>query len=178
MKRPGKYVWLILAFMIGIGSCGLMYFIGNFLFGDTVHNWFEYIARTYQLQTGEIASTDRLVYFIIFSIIGMTFSPIGEELLYRGVIHKSFANSVGERSASFLDSAAFGLTHLAHFGIIFYAGKWDIVLIPALLWVTLIFGTGLVFHYCKQKSGSILGAIICHAGFNLAMNYFIFYHII
>lgn len=30
---------------------------------------------------------------------------------------------------------------------------------------------------CKQQTGSLLGAIIAHAGFNLAMIYFIFYHL-
>jgi len=35
-----------------------------------------------------------------------------------------------------------------------------------------------LFTYARIKSGSILGAIIAHAGFNLAMIYFIFYHIL
>jgi membrane protease YdiL (CAAX protease family) len=35
-----------------------------------------------------------------------------------------------------------------------------------------------IFFFANKKSGSILGAIISHAAFNLAMMYFIFYQIL
>ena len=108
----------------------------------------------------------------------MTFSPIGEELLYRGLIHQCFVPRYGRNKASIIDSLAFGITHLAHFGLIFSLGEWQFLPIPALLWVLLTFVSSRLFYYCKQKSGSIYGAILCHAGFNLAMTYFIFYHIL
>ena len=76
-----------------------------------------------------------------------------------------------------MDSAAFGLTHLAHFGIVYIANEWHFLLVPALIWTTLIFLTGILFNICKYKSGSIWGAILSHMGFNLSMTYFIFYHI-
>ena len=108
----------------------------------------------------------------------MTFSPIGEELFYRGVVHACFATNNGEQKASIYDSLAFGLTHLAHFGIVYIAGAWSFLFIPALLWVIGMFFASRLFFVCKQKTQSILGAMICHAGFNITMIYFIFYHIL
>jgi hypothetical protein len=108
----------------------------------------------------------------------MTFSPIGEELFYRGVVHASFALEKSENTASIWDSIAFSLTHLAHFGIVFIDGKWKFIFIPALLWVTGMFFASRLFYLCKQKTKSLLGAVVCHAGFNVTMIYFIFYHIL
>ena len=77
-----------------------------------------------------------------------------------------------------INSTAFALTHLAHFGIIYLLGSWRFLLIPALLWVFSMFVASRIFFICKEKTGSILGAIISHAAFNLSMMYFIFYHIL
>lgn len=60
--------------------------------------------------------------------------------------------------------------------IVYFIGV--LLIIPAILWVFLMFITSRIFIICKKKTGSILGAIISHAGFNLTMMYFIFYHIL
>lgn len=107
----------------------------------------------------------------------MLFSPIGEEFLYRGVVHGSFIAKYGEVKASIFDGLAFALTHLAHFGIIYQAGSWDFYMVPALLWVVSMFTVSQVFFRCKLMCDSIFGAVFSHAGFNFAMMYFIFYYI-
>jgi membrane protease YdiL (CAAX protease family) len=178
MLKPRSLMWLFLSFLLGILGATLLYFLGKLLFNGTISNWFVSISQTYLLQTGDITPENKLVYFIIFAIIGMTFSPIGEEILYRGIIHRSFSISLGGKKASVVDNTAFGVTHLAHFGLVYNSGSWKLMVIPAMLWVILIFITGLLFNWCRIKTGSLLGAIFCHAGFNLGMNYFIFYHII
>ena len=110
--------------------------------------------------------------------MSMLFSPIGEELFYRGMIHGSFSRKYGDNKASHIDSLAFALTHLAHFGIVYVDGQWDFLLLPSLLWLIFMFFTSRLFHYCKKRTGSILGAIVSHAAFNGCMMYFIFYHIL
>ena len=77
---------------------------------------------------------------------------IGEELLYRGVVHSSFVSKYGEQKASYIDSVAFAITHLAHFGIVYIAGVWDFFLIPALIWVFLMFVTSQLFFYLQTKN--------------------------
>lgn len=136
-----------------------------------------YIAQSYQASGIRLDENNKLVYFIIYAVTSMTFSPVGEELFYRGIVHQSFAVNHGENKASVWDSLAFGVTHLAHFGIVYIAGRWDFLLIPAMLWMLGMFLSGRLFFLCKIKSGSLAGAILSHAGFNLTMIYLIFYHI-
>jgi membrane protease YdiL (CAAX protease family) len=108
-------------------------------------------------------------------IVVMTFSPIGEELFYRGVVHQAFKEGLGESWASVIDSAAFALTHLAHYGIVYIAGGWKFLPLPSLFWVSIMFLTCLVLNRVRRESGSIVGAILTHAGFNFAMGFLIFY---
>jgi len=166
------------AFTLGALTCVAVYFLGIWLYGNTLSNWLVYIAKSYQGSLPPDFEASKQLYFIIFAIISVTFSPIGEELLYRGLIHESFVKRMGEQKASIVDSAAFAITHLAHFGILYTITGWEFRFLPALLWMLLMFFTSRVFFYCKQRAGSIYAAVLCHAGFNLAMTYFIFYHIL
>jgi hypothetical protein len=121
---------------------------------------------------------NRLTYFVVFSLIGITFSPIGEEILYRGLIHESFAVKTGHYYASMIDSGAFAITHLAHFGIVYVEGKWQFLVLPSILWVLLMFLVSRLFYFARQKTGSILGAIVAHAAFNLTMAWIMVYVIL
>lgn len=178
IRMPKNIIWILYALFIGGLFCTLVYYIGEWLYQDSLKNWFVYISRSYTLPQN-MESVEVGAYFLIFAVIGMTFSPIGEELLYRGLIHESFATRVGDHKASIIDSLAFALTHLAHFGIVYTLKEsWSFLLVPAVLWVLLMFLASRLFFICRYKSGSILGAIICHAGFNLAMTYFIFFKIL
>ena len=105
----------------------------------------------------------------------MIFSPIGEEFLYRGIIHGSFVPKFGEMKASVFDSLAFAFTHIAHFGIIYTLGAWQFLPVPALLWVASMFLVSQVFFRCKLFCDSIWGAVAAHSGFNFVMMYGIFY---
>ena len=169
MRRSVQPLWLLWGFLLGCGMCLLLFTITKLSFGLELSNPFVYIAS--------LAGTDNdsAVYFLIYLIIVMSFSPIGEELFYRGVVHQAFKERFGERNASVIDSAAFALTHLAHFGIVYAAGGWKLLPVPALLWLTAMFFTCMVFNRVRQESGSILGAILTHAGFNIAMGFLIFY---
>lgn len=73
------------------------------------------------------------MYFLIAATPSMIFSPIGEEFLYRGVVHGSFVGRFGEVHASYLNGLAFALTHLAHFGIVYTVLGWTFLPVPAFL---------------------------------------------
>ncbi len=177
IKKSKNISTLIYSFLLGVIICTIIFFIGQLLYGNELSNWFKYIGESYPINFGEISTGDKKIYFIIFLIIGMTFSPLGEELLYRGLIHGSLISKFGEKKSAIIDSLAFGLTHMAHFGIIYHDSSWKFYLIPSLIWVSLIFITGLIFNKCKNFSDSIWGAVISHMGFNVTMTYLIFYQI-
>jgi membrane protease YdiL (CAAX protease family) len=44
------------------------------------------------------------VYSSVMVLTGMTFSPIGEELFFRGIVHSSFAESIGDKKALIVSS--------------------------------------------------------------------------
>ena len=109
------------------------------------------------------------------ALTGMIFSPIGEEFFFRGIVHSGFAKSIGETRASIVDSAAFALVHISHFGLLYVNNQWKFMTWPALIWILTMFLASSLFFIFKKYYGSILGEIICHAAFNLGMIYCIFY---
>jgi uncharacterized protein len=174
IKKTENYKSLLIAFVIGLIVSVLLYFLGEILYGNSYENWYQYIGKSYRIPL-EINPHDKLILFIIMALTGMTFSPIGEELLFRGMIHASFEKSIGEKKASIVDCSAFALVHISHFGLVFINNQWTFYTIPAIIWTMSLFLVSLLFFKFKKKSGSILGAIICHAAFNLGMIYCIFF---
>lgn len=177
IQRPAGVLPLLYSLLLGIGISALIYALGQWLYGSELSNWFRYIGESYPVRIAELSEADKRIYFIVFVSIGVTFSPLGEELFYRGLVHGTFVPQLGERKAALLDSAAFSMVHLAHFGLIFHLGAWSFYPVPALLWMSCMFATGLLFNYCKNLCGSVWGAVVCHMGFNVAMTYLIFYRI-
>jgi len=174
ITKPKNYRWLLIGFSIGLILSLIFFYLGDYLYGDTFNNWYNYIGRSYNIPT-KIGQDDKLVLFLIMAFTGMFFSPIGEELFFRGIVHSSFAKSIGHKKASIVDGSAFALTHISHFGLVFIGGNWDFLVLPTIIWVLGMFITSVFFFVSKFNSGSILGAILCHSGFNLGMIYCIFY---
>ncbi|WP_227008111.1 CPBP family intramembrane glutamic endopeptidase [Pseudarthrobacter sp. AB1] len=178
LVRPTRRRWIVPAATAGVAMALGLHAGATALWGHSLSHPFTYIALSYSSVPATPSEDDRLIYFIIFAVIGMLFSPIGEEVLYRGVAHESFAATLGDRRAALIDAAAFAVTHLAHFGLVFVGGAWAFLPLPALFWVTAMFVASLVFYGFRKLTGSLMGAVAAHAGFNLAMNWAIFYAIL
>lgn len=174
LTKPQRYRVLILAFAAGLIFSLFLYYVGHSLYGNTYENWYTYVGRSYKIPAA-IKPNDKTILFTVVALTGMLFSPVGEEFFFRGIVHASFANSVGDKKASIIDSSAFALTHLSHFGLVFVNDQWRFLTVPALLWVLSMFLVSILFFLFKTYSGSILGAVVCHAAFNLGMTYCIFY---
>ena len=171
----GKGLWA--GILLAALSAALIHYVMLVLFGDGMAHPFRYIGNTYQ-NLPPLNNDNRLIYFLIYTLISITFSPIGEELFYRGLVHEYLATRLGHTVASYLDSAAFALVHLAHFGIIYGDQIWKWLVWPSVCWVVLLFVSCRIFYKARQWSGSILGAVLAHGAFNLTMNYFIFFHLL
>lgn len=174
LTKPQRYRGLVLAFAAGLIFSLFLYYVGHSLYSNTYENWYTYVGRSYKIPAA-IKPNDKTILFSIVALTGMLFSPVGEEFFFRGIVHASFANSVGDKKASIIDSSAFALTHLSHFGLVFVNDQWRFLTVPALLWVLSMFLVSILFFLFKTYSGSILGAVVCHAAFNLGMTYCIFY---
>lgn len=174
ISKPVKHSWLFLSVIAGLTVSIALCLFGEILYGNSYENWYQYIGKSYNIPPG-MSVGDKALLFGIMAFTGMTFSPIGEELFFRGIVHASFEKSVGERKASAIDSSAFALTHISHFGWVLIDNEWKFFTIPAIIWVTSMFLVSRMFFAFRKRSGSILGAIICHSAFNLGMIYCIFY---
>lgn len=173
-----RFRWLAVALLLGMAVCALMYVGAVWIFGLGPNHWLTYVAASYTQLPDPMNDGQRQMFFWIYCGIGAFFSPIGEEFFYRGLIHEHFKQDMGETRARLVDSLAFSVVHLAHFGVVFTAAGWQFLLLPSLFWTTSLFCLCLAFSELRQRSGSIAGAVVAHAGFNIGMNYFIFYHVL
>jgi len=174
IRKTKKHRLLLFALTAGLVGSFLLLFLGIGLYENSFENWYEYIGKSYNIPDG-ISAQDKRTMFIIMAVTGMTFSPIGEEFFFRGIVHASFAKSLGDKKASIIDSLAFALTHISHFGLVFVNNKWDFYLVPAIIWVMSMFIVSVLFFHMIKRTDSIWGAVLCHSGFNLGMIYCIFY---
>jgi uncharacterized protein len=172
--QPKSYQWLVVAFATGLIASLLLHFLGQWLYGNSYENWYQYIGRSYNIPNG-ITPKQKATWFGIVAGTSMLFSPVGEEFFFRGIVHSSFEKAIGSAKASLVDSSAFALTHIAHFGLVFVNNRWAFLVLPTLIWVSAMFLLSLLFLFFKKRSGSIWGAVVCHAAFNLGMTYCIFY---
>lgn len=172
--KPKRYNQLLIGLLLGLIFSFLLFYIGKGFFGNTYQNWYNYIGRSYHISP-TLTGYNKAMLFVIMASTGMIFSPIGEELFFRGIVHVSFSKSLGDKKASLIDSTAFALTHISHFGLVYLSGVWKLLLLPTLIWIVSMFFASMIFFRIKKQSGSIWGAVICHAGFNLGMIYCIFY---
>lgn len=175
IRKPDRYSWILIAFILGLIVSIFLFLLGKGLYGNSYENWYQYIGKSYNIPKG-IDAYHKNMMFAIMAFTGMTFSPIGEELFFRGIVHSSFEKSIGEKKASMVDSSAFALTHISHFGLVFLNTTWTFFTIPAIIWVLCMFLVSILFFKLRKQTGSITGAIICHSAFNLGMIYCIFYH--
>lgn len=94
--RIPKYThWIITALLLGLAFALALYALGDSLYGSSYQNWFVYIGKSYNIPI-EIESNSKFIFFLIVALTSMTVSPIVEELYFRGIVHSSFSESIGE----------------------------------------------------------------------------------
>lgn len=155
------------------GSVVFSFWLAVLLYDTSIENAFVYIGGNNP--TSGITGEDKLIYFWIAAIPSMIFSPIGEEFLYRGVIHGSFVSEFGETKASVFDSLAFALNSYRSFWNNLHVWGMEFLPIPAVLWLCLCFLLVRCFSNASFFCNSIWGAVAAYSGFNFVMMYCIFY---
>src|SRR5205807_4544739 len=86
------------------------------LFDRSRDNWYVTVGAAL-LHDPRLAALPTAVLFLSLAIPSALFSPLGEELFFRGLFHESIAARAGQGAASFANGVAFGLMHLVHHGI-------------------------------------------------------------
>jgi len=174
LTKPKSISWLGGGFLLGIAGAIGLYFIGDIVFGDTIDHWYNSVMKSFN--KGSLIQDIRPNYilFLLISLPTMIFSPIGEEFFFRGMMQEAFAEKWGTTISTFAEASFFAITHLAHHGLI--ATSFGYQLLPsAFPWIILMMTVSILFSAIRNQSGSIWGAVVCHAGFNFGMMWCIFY---
>ncbi|NOT03558.1 MAG: CPBP family intramembrane metalloprotease [Anaerolineales bacterium] len=160
--------------VLGVIAALVIYVIGYVLFGTTIDNWYVTVRMSYQADP-RLLELPHFVQFLVFTTPAVIFSPLGEELFFRGMFQVSLSERFGARIATGTTALAFGLVHLLHHGVTVGEAGLQLLPISGALWAVLMAGVSALLALVRVKSGAIWPAIACHIAFNIGMNYAIFY---
>ncbi len=178
LKRPNEKKWLFYGVLIGLLFSFIVFLLGVLLYGDSINNWFVNIGLQYLPAESEEWGIDKFSLFLIVTFPAIIFSPIGEEILFRGMIHESVKNKSNEKIATIINGLAFAGIHIFHHGIIRDNTGVHILLLSCLIFFLLMFGFSWVCTLLRNKSNSLYPAMFCHSAFNLMMNITLFLFIL
>lgn len=174
IRKPTNKLWLMLSPLLGILLAFIVFLIGFLVYKNSNDNWFVTIGNAY-FSDPKMLHMSKFTLYIIFTIPAILFSPLGEELFFRGVIHESIKIRWNNKIATIINSALFGLVHFLHHGILNKGGSIQIFWLSGLIWVVLMFLCSNIFTLIRYKTESIWPSVIAHSFFNLTMNFTIFY---
>ncbi len=165
LKNP---LWLLWGFLIGGAAALGVFGIGMLFTLNGKEHWFVSIIN--QAMSPEMRELLPFAsVFFITTVPSMIFSPIGEELFFRGMIHETTKEKTNEFHAKVTNSLAFATVHIMHYGFIIEGATIEYLFGSGSVWFLLMFGLSMLFSLCRQKSGNIFSAIIAHSSFNLIM---------
>jgi membrane protease YdiL (CAAX protease family) len=173
LKRPTRPSYYLLGIAGGALGAALCFALAVLLYGSSTDNWFVSIANSnYRIMPTDGWSLLRL--HLTFTIAACLFSPIGEEIFFRGLLQRVLEQRFSVPRSSAIEAALFGLVHLCHHGILATAA--GLVLLPGsgALWVSAMFALSLALAWLRKRGDSVLPAIVAHSAFNATMNILIF----
>lgn len=157
--------WLLAGFACGAAAAAACAVVAWTVHGGTDLNWFHRHARMLaDAAVGLPQGLSVTATFWFLTIPALVFSPTAEEIFFRGYVQHALTDRYGVSRAITWQAVAFGVIHLAHYGV----RPWQPGLIP--VWVVSMFGVGWVLGWIRHRSGSLWPAMVAHAAFNLVMN--------
>ena len=87
-----RFSYYGIGILYGIVAASICFGAGLLLFGSSPDNWFITI-RNYYLNTFPTEGVPTVRLFVIFTIPALIFSPIGEEIFFRGFLQESLTIS-------------------------------------------------------------------------------------
>lgn len=173
LVRPIRHVWFATSIALGALAALACFALGTIAFGSSEDNWFVSIARNYRDTIPHQGLTTAQL-FLVATVPALVFSPIGEEIFFRGLLQRALEERFSLRASTWIEASLFGLVHLCHHGLLATATGIRLLPMSGALWVALMFCVALMFARLRHRSGSLLPAMAAHASFNLAMNVCIF----
>ncbi len=169
LQAPASSSWYWIAPLVGFAGFAVCAAVSWLVFGASENNWLTMHSLAMQKSLeGVPAGASPIALFAIIAIPSMLFSPLGEELFYRGLMQRAVALRWSERTGMVVQASAFALVHLAHYGLVPFQPALMIVWLPSMFAVAWLLG------WLVVRSRSIWIAVIAHAAFNLGMSVLVF----
>ena len=169
--KPGKFKYLLLAYLLPLVYCLVVYGIvwltglGNVPNPDLMAQLNATIGKSVASPLAQI-----LLYSVNLSVFGIfmgLLSGAGEEIGWRGLFVPELAKVTSFRNTTFISGAVWAMWHLP---LIIFADyslpgvpKWYAVL----MFVIMVMGISTPFSWLRLKSGSLWPAAVLHASHNL-----------
>jgi membrane protease YdiL (CAAX protease family) len=154
LNRPLRPVYILL----GIPLAALFVLISAlflyFTVGFSSANYMAIVAKQ-QMSYGIVNESNAWQYFPIAVAGFCLFSPVPEELFFRGLILKALQSRFSAPIANTAQAALFGLIHLAYFGLVDFN-------MGLLLYIPFGLAGAYLFGWSVQKTGSVLSSIVLH----------------
>lgn len=173
LRAPASWQSVVPAVLAGGLAALACFALGMVFFGATPDNWFMTVASSYRGMM-DTSRFSMLMLYLVFTAPALLFSPIGEEIFFRGMLQRALEQRFSQRASTVFECAAFGLVHLCHHGLFYNATGLALRPVSGALWVALMFLTALLFATLRQRTGSLFPAMAAHAAFNATMNGVIF----
>jgi len=126
--------------------------IGFFIFAITA------IPVAQFMFNGQNLSLNRVIAWLPWILPVVLLNGVREELLYRGLFLKKYETKLGSKTSNLLQAIIFSLSHsVAGVGLNTYT---------SFIWALVIFtfALGLIWGYIMQRTNSIIGSVLFHAG--------------
>jgi membrane protease YdiL (CAAX protease family) len=173
LRRGAAGSWYGLALLAGGVAASACFLLAWAAFGSSPDHPFVSVARSYQA-TINTKAFSLVQLYLVFTLPALIFSPIGEEIFFRGLLQKTLEQSFSARASTALECGLFGLVHLCHHGL-WWAGT-GLALRPlsGAVWVLMMMSVAWMFAWLRLRSHSLGPAMLAHMVFNAVMNVFIF----
>jgi hypothetical protein len=176
LRKLGNTVSALALSALAGACCGFaVYAAGMLLYGSSPDNWNLTIRDSLQLKQ-MLAVMPPAAAFAAIVLPAMILTPIGEEILFRGLIQQSFTLRWNAVIATAVNGLAFGLIHL-HVHVLWRdAAGYHLRPVSGALMFLMGVGLSAVFTFCRLRTGSLFAAMAAHAACNLFMIGAVFIH--
>lgn len=169
LVQPGVTRSSIVLSVLAGATCALAFFsLGMVVYGESANNWCISI-RSYLHLEEMRGLMSPLGLFALYALPAVSLNPVGEEILFRGLIQQSFSMRFNPAIATVINSLLFGVIYLYLHGIWQDSSGFHLRLGSAAFAIFLMAGIGAIFTLCRTLSGSLWPAVAAHAAFNLTL---------
>ncbi len=149
--------------LIGLGIAILV-----LLMGEGLVRWWNipdyHIIETYTFGGWGLTYAQRMAGLICYSLVGILLAPVGEELLFRGLLYTALRRKMHFILAALMQAIPFGLIHFYHWSAILTTGLTGFALALIYEWRKKLWTTMAIHAWVNVASFSVLLIIFIQSG--------------